>query len=58
MGTKRMSEKAIHFLDNKRIPIKISNKPTTGKTYPVAASEFINSEAFSGNFGDGIKGSG
>lgn len=58
IGASRINAKAIHFLDKRRIAIKTSRTPTTGKTYPVAASELMNSEAFSGNCGIGKNDSG
>ena len=42
IGTNSTNANATHFFNKSIAPIITSKNPTTGKTYPVAPSEFIN----------------
>lgn len=55
MGANRMRANGTHFFNNRRIPIKISRIPTSGRTYLDAESDFIKLEAPSSSSGKGIK---
>jgi len=55
IGANKIKAKGTHFFIINSTPTYTSIIPTNGRTYPVAPNDFINSFAFSGNEGGGIK---